>query len=122
MFRKLSSLALLLSVSQLMLACQGAGHLRPEWVQPVRHEPDSRAFDAEHYRLSLTVDPPQRRIVATCALRLRAKEEVSELELDFVGMSVSGVRNLRGEELPFEQDEEGLKIDLLGSRSPGEVV
>ena len=122
MLRKLSSLALLLSVTQLMLACQGAIHQRPEWVQPVRHEPDSRAFDAEHYRLTLTVDPPRRRIEGSCALRLRAKEEVSELELDFVGLSVSGVQNLQGEALPFEQDDEGLKIDLLGKRGRGEVV
>ena len=122
MLRKLSSLALLLSVSQLMLACHGTGYQRPEWVRPVAHESDSRAFDAEHYRLTLTVDPPRRRIEGSCALRLRAKDEVSELELDFVGLSVSGVRNLRGEELPFEQDEEGLKIDLLGRKSRGEVV
>jgi aminopeptidase N len=122
MFRKLSSLVFLLSVSQLFVACQGAGSQRPEWVQAVRHEAESRAFDAEHYRLTLTVDPESRSIVGSCALRIRAEEETRALELDLVGLTVSEVITPRGHHLPFKQDSDGLKIDLLERAEIGELV
>ncbi|MDE0891014.1 MAG: M1 family metallopeptidase [Planctomycetota bacterium] len=122
MFRKHHLLALLLAASQLLAACQGAGRGRPEMVRAVRHEAPPRAFDAEHYRLALTVDPLSRSIEGSCSIRMRANEVTARVELDLVGLTVTEVVTQLGVQLSFKQDAEILSVDLLERAAKGALV
>ena len=44
----------------------------------------SRAFDVEHVRLDLRIDPPGRRLSGEAAIRVRPIHEVRSLEFDAV--------------------------------------
>ncbi|MEK7269421.1 MAG: M1 family aminopeptidase [Planctomycetota bacterium] len=75
----------------------------------------SRAFDVEHVRLDLRIDPPGRRLSGEAAIRVRPIHEVRSLEFDAVELKIRSVRAL-GRSLPFVCEDGKIRIELPAPR------
>ncbi len=66
----------------------------------------------EHYDLTLDYKPSSNRLTATAALDIRARERVSLVSLDLVGLRVTRVRVADDPDASFRQSDRKLKITL----------
>ena len=79
------------------------------------------AFDVEHYRIELDIDPARRSIEGECRVRLWPTQDgLDEVELDLQGLQVRSVADESARELRFEQEGDRLRVRLAAPRGKGE--
>lgn len=79
------------------------------------------AFDVEHYRIELEVDPARRAIEGECRVRLWSLVDgLDQVELDLQGLAVRSVADEAQRALRFEQEGDGLRVQLAAARRKGE--
>lgn len=113
----------LLLTTLLLSACAAPrqSHVQVMNVPPkVAHEKVAAAIDAEHYALSLTIDPVARAIDGDMRLRFVATEEgLPHVVLDLAGLKVYSVLDSAGRDLAFFQKGEELTVVLAAPLARG---
>jgi len=106
----------LLLTTLLFSACAAPrqSHVQVMNVPPkVVHDPAAASIDAEHYALSLTVDPVARAIDGNLKLRFVSNDEgLPHVVLDLAGLKVYNVLDSKGRDLAFFQKGEEMTIVL----------
>ena len=90
-------------------------------VDPYQPRHGSTAIQVEHYDLDLTYRPHTNRLSGTATLRLRTREEVTEISLDLVGLKVEKV-SLTGARMARYTHRAGRLVLRLGERTPAGTV
>jgi aminopeptidase N len=91
--------------------------------KPRAHAPRTAPFDVEHYALELALEPATRSLSGRANVRLWARERaLRTIELDLVGLEVSGVRDVEGGALDHRHADGLLSIELGRLLQPGDFV
>ncbi len=103
-----------------LAACHHEGRPAPVVPEPVSlpaaryHPPRVSPIDVLHYAIDVSIEPETRSITGTTNVRFKAADQdLVRVELDFAGLEVFGVTDVRsGYELEFQHAREVLAIDL----------
>jgi aminopeptidase N len=100
---------LLLGVVLLAAACTSTPAFRPA-REIVARRP---AFDVEHYRIELTLNPAERSLEGECRVRLWPTQDgLQQVELDLQGLQVREVRDERARVLAHTHEGDRLRVQL----------
>ncbi len=107
----------------LFLTACDATRERPERVEfpPLTaHEVPERGFDVQHYAIDVELQPADRGIVASCRVDFASTTAgLDVLELELLGLEVSGVVDGAGRPLTFAHEGGRLAIDLAEPLAAG---
>ncbi len=82
--------------------------------------PRTAPYDVENYVIAVDLDPAQRTIDATCTVRLwPLVPKLAHVDLDFVGMDVTSVRDRAGHDLHWQRVDGSLGVDLASPLAQG---
>ncbi|MEY4774014.1 MAG: hypothetical protein RIT40_1049, partial [Planctomycetota bacterium] len=98
---------LLLGVALLAAACTSTPAFQPA-REIVARRP---AFDVEHYRIELTLNPAERSLEGECRVRLWPTQDgLQQVELDLQGLQVREVRDERERVLAHTHEGDRLRV------------
>lgn len=110
------------AVLWLLFLASGAAAQQVDWATKALQSERSRAFDALHYRIAITLDLDQKSFAGQATITLAALTDgLDTVVLDAEEFTVTRVVNEWGEPLEFSQSERELSIRLRRPLTRGEV-
>ncbi len=118
-----SRLAVVLSITPLVLAAQRPAGVVGAYVPPRSWPARARTFDLLHQRIAVSFDAQRRGLAGEVATRLLVLGAATDtIRLDAARLTVDGASDRRGRPLRFSFDTTHVTVRLLQRAAPGDTV